>query len=156
TEVGGLIGNFTGATDNSGGDVGTGDARRNPDGATRVRGLAAPDRSRNFFKTDIPFDAYNTDRVDINRRANSLLFALGSPAGLVNTGTTRARFRNTAELSTRIGSGDSETPSARVSLNLNRILIKDTLAVHGAFLTDRTRYRQEPTYKNDDRRYFAA
>jgi hypothetical protein len=80
TEVGGILGNFTGATDNSGGDVGTGDARRNPDGTTRVRGLAAPDRARNFFKTDIPFDSYNTDRVDINRGANSFLFGLGSPA----------------------------------------------------------------------------
>lgn len=154
TEVGGILGNFTGATDGGGGETNTGEARRNPDGTTRLRGLAAPDRARNFFKTDIPFDAYNTDRIDINRGANSFLFGLGSPAGLTNTGLTKARFRNTNELSTRIGSG-GKTPSYRGSFNLNRILIKDTLALHGALLMDRTKYRQEPTFKNDDRQYAA-
>lgn len=155
TEVGGILGNFTGATDNANGDTSTGDARRNPDGATRVRGLAAPDRARNFFKTDIPFDSYNTDRIDINRGANSFLFGLGSPAGLTNTGLVKARFRDTNEISTRIGSG-GKNPSYRGSFNLNRVLIKDTLAIHGALLTDRTQYRQRPTFKDDDRQYGAV
>ncbi len=154
TEVGGILGNFVGASDGGGGDVSTGDARRDPDSTSRVRGLAAPDRARNFFKTDIPFDSYNTDRVDINRGANSFLFGLGSPAGLVNTGLIKARFRDTNEISTRVGSGGNE-PSYRGSFNLNRVLIPDTLAVHGAMLMDRTRYRQEPTYKDDDRQYGA-
>ncbi|MDO8539525.1 MAG: hypothetical protein Q7S40_03730 [Opitutaceae bacterium] len=154
TEVAGILGNFTGASDNSDGEVNTGDARRNPDATTRVRGLSAPDRTRNFFKSDIPFDSYNTDRVDINRGANSFLFGLGSPSGLVNTGMVKARFRDTNEIVTRIGSG-GKNPSYRGSFNLNRVLIKDTLAVHGAALTDRTQYRQEPTYKDDDRLYGA-
>ena len=154
TEVGGILGNFTGATDGGSGETNTGDARRNPDGTTRVRGLAAPDRARNFFKTDIPFDSYNTDRIDINRGANSFLFGLGSPAGLTNTGMVKARFRNTNELSTRIGSG-GKNPSYRGSFNLNRILVKDTLAIHGALLMDRTQYRQQPTFKDDDRQYGA-
>lgn len=92
TEVAGIAGNFTGATDGGGGETNTGDARRNPDGTTRVRGLSAPDRARNFFKTDIPFDSYNTDRIDINRGANSFLFGLGSPSGLTNAGLVKARF----------------------------------------------------------------
>ncbi len=154
TEVAGILGNFTGASDNSDGEVNTGDARRNPDATTRVRGLSAPDRTRNFFKSDIPFDSYNTDRVDINRGANSFLFGLGSPSGLVNAGMVKARFRDTNEVSTRMGSG-GKNPSYRGSLNLNRVLIKDTLAIHGAALTDRTQYRQEPTYKDDDRLYGA-
>src|SRR5687767_8118233 len=154
TEVAGILGNFTGAVDGGGGETNTGEARRNPDGTTRVRGLAAPDRARNFFKTDIPFDSYNTDRIDINRGANSFLFGLGSPAGLTNTGLVKARFRDTNELSTRIGSG-GKNPSYRGSFNLNRVLIKDTLAIHGALLMDRTQYRQQPTYKDDDRQYGA-
>ncbi len=154
TEVGGIMGNFTGAADSAGGEVSTGSARRDPDGTSRIRGLAAPDRARNYFKTDIPFDAYNTDRVDINRGANSFLFGLGSPAGLTNTGMVKARFRDTNEMSTRIDSG-GKTPSYRGSFNLNRVLIKDTLAIHGALLTDRTKYRQEPTFKDDDRQYAA-
>lgn len=71
TEVGGILGNFTGATDGGSGETNTGDARKNPDGTSRVRGLAAPDRARDFFKTDIPFDSYNTDRIDINRPRSS-------------------------------------------------------------------------------------
>jgi len=31
--------------------------------------------------------------------------------------------------------------------------LKDRLAIHAAALTDRTQYRQQPTYKNDDRQY---
>lgn len=155
TEVGSIMGNYTGAGDNFGGETSTGGARRNPDGATRVRGLSAPDRARNFFKTDIPFDSYNTDRVDIQRGANSFLFGLGSPSGLTNTGMARATFRNLNEISTRVGSGSSDTPSYRGSFKLNRVLVKDMLAVHVAALADRTKYRQEPTYKNDTRQYGA-
>src|SRR5688572_11968987 len=155
TEVAGIIGNFTGASDAPGGETNTGDARRNPDGTSRVRGLAAPDRARNFFKTDIPFDSFNTDRIDINRGANSFLFGLGSPAGLTNTGMVKARFRDTNELSTRVGSG-GKNPSYRGSFNLNRVLIKDMLAIHGALLMDRTQYRQQPTYTDDDRQYGAV
>ena len=155
TEVGGILGNFTGAGDNFDGETSTGGARRDPDGTTRVRGLSAPDRARNFFKTDIPFDAFNTERVDINRGANSFLFGLGSPSGLTNTGMTRARFRDSNEISTRIGSGKDDSPSYRGSFKLNRVLKKNMLAVHAAAVFDRTKYRQEPTYKDDDRQYGA-
>ena len=155
TEVGGILGNFTGASDNFDGETSTGGARRNPDGTTRVRGLAAPDRARNFFKTDIPFDSYNTDRVDINRGANSFLFGLGSPSGLTNTGMARARFRDSNEISTRIDTGDDHSPSYRGSFNVNRVIKRNVLAVHVAAMTDRTKYRQKPTHKDDDRQYGA-
>lgn len=155
TEVGGIAGNFTGAIDGGTGDVSTDSARRGgADGATRVRGLGAPSRARNYFPTGIPFDAYNADRVDLSRGANSFLFGLGSPAGLINTGLMKARFRDTAEVSTRIGSGGLD-PSYRGSIHVNRVLLRDTLAVHAAALTDRTRYRQRPTHKDDDRQYAA-
>ncbi|GAB5561261.1 MAG: hypothetical protein SynsKO_29080 [Synoicihabitans sp.] len=152
SEVAGILGNFTGANDGGAGESSTGGARRNPDGATRVRGLAAPDRTRNFFKTDIPFDSYNTERVDINRGANSFLFGLGSPAGLINNGMAQARFTDSNEIVTRIGSG-GEDPSYRASFKVNRVLVEDKLAVLVAGLTDRTQYRQRPTYKDDDRLY---
>ncbi len=155
TEVGGILGNFTGATDGGSGEVSTGGARRNPDGTTRVRGLAAPDRARNYFKTDIPFDAYNTERLDVNRGANSFLFGLGSPAGLSNVSLTKARFHNDAELSTRLATGGN-TPAYRASFKFNRVLVKDRVALHGAVLMDRTTYRQEPTHENDDRQYVAV
>ena len=55
TEVSGPDGNF---------GAGGGD-RRDPNGRARVRGLAEPDRTRNFFLSDIGLDTYNLDRVTI-------------------------------------------------------------------------------------------
>ena len=152
TEVAGNLGNFTGVTEGLDGQVNTGGARGNPDGTSRIRGLAAPDRTRNFYKTDIPFDRYNTDRIDINRGANSFLFGLGSPAGLVNNGMARARFQDSGQLEFRVGSG-GDRPSFRVSGNVNKVLIEDMVAFRFAYLNDATQYRQQPTYKDDQRFY---
>jgi len=154
SEVAGILGNFSGANEGGLGETNVGSARRDPDGATRIRGMAPPDRTRNFFITDIPFDSYNTDRIDINRGANSFLFGLASPAGIINNGMAQARFRNTNEVRFRIGSG-GRNPTYRGEFKLNRIVIEDKLAVHVAGLMDRTEYRQRPTYKDDDRIYTA-
>ncbi|MCB1122266.1 MAG: TonB-dependent receptor plug domain-containing protein, partial [Verrucomicrobiae bacterium] len=152
TEVAGNLGNFTGVNEGLDGQVNTGGARGNPDGTSRVRGLAAPDRTRNFFKTDIPFDTYNTGRIDINRGANSFLFGLGSPAGLVNNGLARARFEDSGEVQFRIGSG-GKRPSLRLSASVNKVLEEDLLAIRVAVLNDQTQYRQRPTYEDDKRFY---
>ncbi len=154
SEVAGILGNFTGATTEGGGELSSDSARRDPDATSRIRGLAAPDRTRNFFITEIPFDSYNTERIDINRGANSFLFGLGTPAGLVNNGLAQARFKDSTEISTRVGSGGKD-PSYRAHFKLNRILLEDKLAITVAGLYDRTQYRQRPTYKNDDRLYTA-
>jgi len=154
SEVAGILGNFTGASEGGEGETSTGGARREPDGTSRIRGLAAPDRTRNFFVTDIPFDSYNTERIDINRGANSFLFGLGSPAGLVNNGMAQAQFRDSNEISTRIGSG-GKSPTYRGSFAINRVIMEDKLAIRVNGLMDRTQYRQRPTYKDDDRIYTA-
>lgn len=82
TEVAGIGGNFYGSNADDGGYR----ARLlvNPQSATRVRGLDTADLTRDFFTTNIPMDAYNTSRVDIQRGPNSILFGLGSPAGIIN------------------------------------------------------------------------
>jgi hypothetical protein len=154
SEVAGILGNFTGADEGGLGETNGGNARRDPDATSRIRGLARPDRTRNFFVTDIPFDSYNTERIDINRGSNSFLFGLGSPAGLINNEMSRARFKDSTEFGTRIGSG-GKSPSYRGHFKLNRVILEDKLAINVAGLMDRTEYRQRPTYKNDDRIYAA-
>jgi hypothetical protein len=153
TEVGGALGNYSAASETTG-NLSTQGARENPAAATRVRGLTAPDMTRGFFPTDLPFDTYNTNRVDIVRGANSFLFGLGSPAGVLNADLARAEFREINEIGTRIGSG-GRSPSYRTTFDFNRALIEDKLAFRVMGLMNRTQYRQRPTFKDDDRIYGA-
>lgn len=155
TETAGIQGNFAGTIARTADQMTTGDARQNSEATNRVRGLGSPDQTRGYFKTDIPFDGYNTQRVDINRGANSFLFGLGSPAGLINTSLTLAEFKNSHEVVTRVGSGGDRS-SYRGSFNFNRQLIDKVLALRVAGLVDRTQYRQEPTFRDDDRGYAAV
>ena len=65
-----------------------------------MRGLASADNTRDFFVTDIPWDSYNVDRIDIQRGPGSILFGLGSPAGIVNASMNSAGFRNKGSANT--------------------------------------------------------
>lgn len=124
---------------------------RAPAGAQRLRGLAAADNTRDFFVTDIPWDSYNVDRVDIQRGANSILFGLGSPAGIVNASLRNAGFTTAGVVEGRFGSYGSW----RASLDYNQVLAEDELAIRVAGLMDREQFRQEPAYEDDERVYLA-
>ena len=143
TEVGGTRGVFSGmngATNEQGSLI-------NPVSSQRVRGLAAADNTRDYFVSDIPWDSYNTDRIDILRGPNSFLFGLGSPAGIQNASMQTAIFKNRGTAEYRIGSYGSQ----RASLNYNRVLIDDVLAIRVAGLWDHENFRQAPAFENDDR-----
>lgn len=131
------------------------------DGATttnsqsnRVRGLSAPDTSMNYYPTNnrIPFDSYNTQSVEISRGPNSLLFGLGSPAGIVNQSVSPAllnRDTNTVSLRT------DHNGSYRGSISFNRGLIDDKLAVYMAFLYDNRQFERKPSFELTRRQYAA-
>src|SRR5580698_6308174 len=73
TEVTGLRGNF------SGGVTGTAIPEENTvSSTTRVRGLDSADNTRDYFLTNIPWDAFDLGRVDLQRGPNSILFGTGS------------------------------------------------------------------------------
>ena len=61
---------------------------------TRIRGIAGAGRSRNYFATGLNVDFYNTERLDFSRGPNSVLFGIGSPAGIINSTTKAARTGN--------------------------------------------------------------
>ncbi len=149
TEVGNVMGNFAGVGD--GALLNESDRFRNPNQNTRVRGLAQADNTRDYFLSDIPWDGYNVDRVDLSRGPNSILFGLGSPAGIINTSTRQAGFKNANEVEFRYGSFDAN----RVSLDLNRVLLKDQLAFRLSAVRDDEKYKQEPAYDLDRRLYGA-
>lgn len=124
---------------------------RAPSGAQRVRGLASADLTRDFFVTDIPWDSFNVDRIDIQRGPNSILFGLGSPAGIVNATTRGAEFRNKGEVQFRVGSYGS----TRGSIDLNQELIKGVLAVRLDGLWNNEKFQQNPAFQ-DDKRFYGA
>ena len=117
----------------------------------RVRGLATADNTRDFFGTDIPWDSFNVERVDIQRGPNSILFGLGSPAGIVNASINGAGFRSRGEAQYRFGSYGSQ----RASLDVNQVLIKNVLSIRVDGLYNRERFQQDPAFQNDKRVYGA-
>lgn len=145
TEVGNLRGNFAGTGDSSFLD----ESRKfvNPNQNTRVRGLAEADNTRDYFLSDIPWDGYNVDRVDLQRGPNSILFGQGSPAGIINVGLKQASFRNGNEITAQV----DQYGSTRFTADFNRVLLKDELSVRVLALKEKEQFQQEPAFEKDDR-----
>ena len=148
TEIPGLGGNYA-----SPGGV-TAGARedgsfRSPTQNTRLRGLAAADLTRDYFSTEVAFDFYNIDRVEINRGANSVLFGLGSPAGIINSATIKPTFNDATTIKFRTGSHGS----TRGNLDVEKVLIPKKLSLRLAGLVDDRKYQTRPAFE-DTRRYY--
>lgn len=147
TEVPGIAGNFANVSAGGAATINDDNSRRRPQDNTRVRGLAAADLSRDYFASSIPFDTYNTNAITINRGSNSILFGLGSPAGIINNGLKQAYFGELNELKLRVDSFGS----TRASIDLNRTLIDDQLAIRITALKENRKYEIEPAFERDDR-----
>ena len=148
TEVAGIEGNYYGGRAD---DYGYRDwVLVNPHQATRVRGLEGADLTRSYFATSVPMDGYNTDRVDIQRGSNSILFGLGSPAGIINT-TLREPMLGEKSGAFDITFGSYGTH--REVLDLNVPVLKDVLGIRVIGLNEDEKFRQDFTYEQDERVY---
>jgi outer membrane receptor protein involved in Fe transport len=149
TEVGGVHGNFSG----SGGSTTYNESANllRPSSNTRVRGLDAADNTRDYFLTEIPWDSYNVGRIDLQRGPNSILFGVGSPAGIINASVNDAAYKDSNQVELRAASHGS----FRASGDFNYVVKKDELAFRVAALDDNTKYQQKPAF-NHDRRFYAA
>lgn len=150
TEVGGLGGNFsaTGATSTEGY---TTERNNFKSTGTRVRGLAAADLTRDYFPTSVAFDSYNTERIEINRGANSALFGLGSPAGIINNSLIAAQKRDFGSVELHVG----EFGSHRESFDVNVSPGGHPLSFRLAGVYDHQLFQQEPAFSTQ-RRGFAT
>lgn len=137
--------------------ISTSEARQNPDAALRVRGLAGPTRTTNYFESAIPFNSYVSSRVDINRGANSFLFGLGSPGGIVNVSLDTANLRRDSyRLRHQVSTENFDNNfSNQVSVNINKVLIKNRLGVRVGALEDRKEFTQQPAFKDESRQFVA-
>lgn len=150
TEVGGLGGNFYGGNTDDKGRARSMlvDSQR----TTRIRGLNDADLTREYFPSDLPMDWYNMSRADISRGPNSILFGLGSPAGLINNTLkvpNMSKDANSVELQT------GSYGSFRQVLDLDQTILPGQLGVRIVGLNDEARFRQDFTYNHDKRLYGA-
>ncbi len=151
TEVSGLGGNFSNAS-GTGTELTTDTSLGNNVG-TRVRGLAAATLTRNYFRSSIPFDTYNSDRIEINRGANAILFGVGSPAGIINYSThTASTSKSFGEIDMRLGRFGSN----RLSFDFNKPIIENELAIRVSVLRDDEKFQQDPAFNNDHRVFFTG
>ncbi|RME67389.1 MAG: TonB-dependent receptor, partial [Verrucomicrobia bacterium] len=153
TEVGGLQGNFSAA------DLGANsqrynldEQRREPQSGTRIRGLSRPNFTRDYFSTSIPIDAYNTGQITMNRGANSLLFGLGSAAGVVNAGLRRTVL---SKNSGQVGFRFDQEGSYRAWVDYNQMIIPKRVAVRVDALAKEDVYKQDPAFDREKRAYIA-
>ncbi len=148
-EVGGLDGNFAGSHFSNGRP--DNDANReNPQRNQRVRGICSATLTRNYFRTDYSADSYNIERITINRGPNALLFGIGNPAGVIESSTKQAHTRNDSNvLRFRFGSENTR----RVTVDVNKIILQNRLAVRVAGLNEESYLKQKPAFEYDKRFY---
>lgn len=152
-------GNYTQFTPNRNGGIIDGTAN-DPARANRIRGVGSPISGSGVnvaigsfsSNSKIPMDTYNIDSVEISRGPNSNLFGLGAAAGTVNLVPSQANLaRIRASATFRV---DSEG-GHRVSLDLNRPIIKDRLALRFAAVDESKGFTREPSEERIQRYYGA-
>lgn len=150
TEVGGVYGNYTG----TGGSQTYNESGKlvNPSTNNRVRGLDAADNTRDYFLSEVPWDGYNVDRVEMQRGPNSILFGVGSPAGIINVTSKTAFFDDAREIEFRV----DDQGSLRGVVDINQVILEDELAIRMIALDEHTVYQQKPAYEKDKRIFLSA
>ncbi len=139
---------------NSGATLGSSTTPFTNASANRVRGIGVPGTAINYYPSigQVPMDSYNVQSVEISRGPNSMLFGMGSPAGITNQTTAQARTdRDSNSLSLQT----DQYGSRRSSFSFNRSLIKGRLGIYGAALYDDRRFDRQPAYDFTRRQYLA-
>lgn len=119
---------------------------------TRVRGLAASSQTRGFFRTNFRADTYNTERITVASGPNSILFGIGSPAGIIDTTPSVA---NLARKQGSISARTDNWGSYRGVIDFSVPIFKDVLAIRAAKLEQKNKTFRTPEYDDESREYFA-
>lgn len=141
-------GQFTDLTNDGRGDYDN--VAGNPTGANRMRGLSAATIAVGGFTASgsIPIDTYNVAAVEIARGANSSLAGLGEGGGTVNLVTTGGNLsRETTSLSGRVDSYGG----FRFTMDLNRPIIRDKLAIRFSAVYEEKGYIRKPSVERNNR-----
>lgn len=124
----------------------SGSRARPQDDAINSRGLGALDRTRNFFRTTIDPDSYNTERLSLISGANAVQFGLGGAAGTAESTSARANLtRNRQRVQLRTDSYGSE----RAVLDVSQVLVKHKLAVRAIGLKEGKEHFLQPGFEEN-------
>jgi outer membrane receptor protein involved in Fe transport len=151
TESGGFYGNYSGLTSRGSGVAGEGDRLINSGNINRARGISNLDNTRNYMLSSIPWDGYNVSRVDMTRGPNSFLFGAGSPSGILNYATKDASYKDSGSVEGTYGSFGS----TRGTLDINKVIVPDQVALRLDLVDDRKFYQQDPAFNHSKRGYAA-
>jgi len=89
-----------------------------------VRGLPST-RARDYFRSEMPFDTYNIERIDESRGPNSLLFGVAKAGGIQNQTTKKA---SVADNFGKVTFRTDNDGLIRGEFDYNQVLIEDKLA----------------------------
>jgi len=98
-----------------------------------LRGFSAVSVARNYFPWFVNSDGYNTERIDVSRGPNALIFGDASTGGIVNVTTKRAGGPPKREVQVRV----SDEGQFRVAADYNQTMSKN-LAVRVNLLRERS------------------
>ncbi len=119
----------------------------------RIRGLAAGTQTRGFFKTNFRADTYNLDRLTAASGPSSILFGIGSPAGVLDATPIMANLaRNSGLVSFRA----DNFGGLRGNGDYNAVILPGKLAVRVAALDQKTKTFREPEFDDESRRFITV
>lgn len=114
----------------------------------RIRGLPGGGRSINFFGAPGEVDLYMTERLEVSRGPNSILYGFGSPAGAINVASKQARTdKNAYSLSNRLDSWGGE----RWIVDANIAALKNKVGLRTVLLRSREDSWRASGYNDQDR-----
>ncbi|HVU33866.1 MAG TPA: TonB-dependent receptor plug domain-containing protein [Opitutaceae bacterium] len=115
-----------------------------PNTANRIRGLASANMSFNNFEMSgrMPIDPVITESIEVSRGPNANVFGLGNPSGTVNiVGATANLSRDRSRVQGRYDSYDGY----RTSLDVNRVLVPNKLAIRASVLNAKQGFTRKPS-----------
>ena len=96
---------------------------------------------QDFFPNGVPPDNYDTEAFTFTRGPNAILFGLGNPAGAFVSSSKRAKTKDAYGVEYRTDSNGS----VRTSVDVNRVVIKNRLALRYAGLYEESEGFRKPS-----------
>ena len=126
---------------------------QDPSNVNNSRGLGALNKTRNFFRTTIEPDSYNTERLNLVSGSNAVQFGLGGSAGTSDSTGAQAslgRSRQLVKLTT------DSYGSQRAVLDFSQVIFKNKLALRAVGLRDNKEYFLQPGSEANHRAFVAV